>query len=422
MAEPIGALAYGDLILELAELLGVAYYGAAGDEIAQVPTDVYELDRLKRLVNGGIRMFIADAPADGWRWQRPLAEVDLWVDLGVGMPPATAGPNLATAVFSGGATHVTATTASFSTASVGQFLAVRDQGVFAIVSLVSSTEITVAGNRVWQGGAMFSMQPTTGLPTMTIAYNGVGTNLSTITAAAGTFYPSSEGRPLFVADLQVGALTILTYVSDTTIRITDTGGAIATAWGGGARKFSLSAQGIYSLPQNFGGEYCGPITYQAGSNRGVPINWISDLEIRRMRENWNSVSGNPFYAAIRRNNTTNRRWELMVYPNTGGTYRVEFPYIIYFDKLSALTDMHVAGFQHDEGVLAAILAYGEMKGEDMLAGRMDYYRKVALPNSRAIDARSAPRRLGYVGNPRSTTVALRDFRQYFRRPTVGYRQ
>ena len=415
MSEPTVALTYQDLILVVAEQLGIAYYGPNGDQIAQIPVDAYELDRCKRFVQDGIRMFISDAPPDGWRWQRPLAEVDLWVDLGVGMPPATAGPNLATAVFSGGATHITATTASFSAASVGQVIAVRDQGVFTVVSFISPTEITVAGNRVWQGGQMFQLQATTGLPTMTATY-AAGPDLTTIVAAAGTFYASSEGRPLFITDLQVGALTILHYVSDTTITVSGN-----HAWVG-ARTFSLSAQGIYSLPDNFGGEYCGPITYQAGSNRGVPINWISDLEIRRLRENWNSVSGNPYYAAIRRNNTVNRRWELMVYPNTGGTYRVEFPFILYFDKIVNLTDYHVAGVQHDETVKAAALAQAEMQGEDTLAGRMSYYRDIALKNSRMIDARSAPRRLGYVGNPRSTTVALRDFRQYFRRPTVSYRQ
>jgi hypothetical protein len=192
--------------------------------------------------------------------------------------------------------------------------------------------------------------------------------------------------------------------------------------GAAARTYSLTAFGVYSMPQTFGGEYSGEITYVAGSNRGVPINWITELEIRRLRENWNMVSGNPYYAAIRRAaEGQNRRWELLIYPNTGGQYTVEFPYIIYFDKISSLTDVHPAGMQHDETVKAACLAAAEMQGEDQLAGRVNYYRSIALPNSYKIDARSAPRKLGYCGNPRSTTVSLRDFRQYFRRPSVTYR-
>jgi hypothetical protein len=428
MTEPNAALTYGDLILAVAERLGVAFYGANGDQAAQIPdaaTMPYELDRCKRFVQDGIRMFMADAPPNGWRWQRPLAEIDLWQEKGIAMPPGSAGPNLVTSAHLAGTTHVYATSSVFNPSDVGLVLAVRSAGLFTIAAYVSTTEVTLTPGTdwSWQGGNTFVMTDPTGAPTMTIAYNGVGTNLSTITADPGTFYPSTEGKTLFVTDLTSGsAVTLLTYLSNATMEITDTAGAIATAWGASARTFNLSSQGIYALPQNFGGEVAGEITYQAGSNRGVPINWISELEIRRLRENWNSVSGNPYYAAVRRNNDTQRRWDLVIYPNTGGTYRVEFPFIIYFDKISALTDMHVAGFQHDEAVKAAAMAQAELQGEDVMAGSMQYYRTVALPNSYRVDGRSAARRLGYCGNPRSTTVALRDFRQYFRRPSVTYRQ
>jgi hypothetical protein len=210
-------------------------------------------------------------------------------------------------------------------------------------------------------------------------------------------------------------ITLLTYLTDSTMTATGN-----VSWVG-AKTFNLSSQGTYSLPQNFGGEVAGEITYQAGSNRGVPITWTSELELRRLRENWNSVSGNPYYAAVRRNNVYSRRWDLMVYPNTGGTYRVEFPFIIYFDSITNLTDMHVAGFAHDETVKWAAKAQAEMQGEDAMAGAFKYYREIALPNSYRIDARAAQRRLGYNGNPRAVNVALKDFRSFFRRPTVGYR-
>jgi hypothetical protein len=424
MSEPTAALTYGDLIIAVAEQLGVAYYGPNGDQIAQVPTSAYELDRCKRFVQDGIRMFMADAPLTGWRWQRPLAEIDLWPEKGITMPPGSAGPNLVTSAHVAGTTHVYATSAWFSAAMVGQILAVRSIGLFTIATYVSPTEITLTPGTdySWAGGYTFLIHQTAaGDATMTIAYNGVGTDLSTITATAGTFYPSTEGKSLFVTDLSTGVVTLLLYLTDRTMEITDTGGAIATAWGVGTRTFNLSSEGLYALPQDFGGEVAGKITYQAGSNRGVPITWTSELELRRLRENWNSVSGNPYYAAVRRNNTQQRKWDLMVYPNTGGTYRVEFPFIIYFDKITNLTDMHVAGFAHDETVKWAAKSQAEMQGEDAMAGATQYYRKIALQNSYKIDARAASRRLGYNGNPRAVNVALKDFRSYFRRPTVGYR-
>jgi hypothetical protein len=304
---------------------------------------------------------------------------------------------------------------------VGLVLAVRQTGLFTIAGFVSPTEVTLTPGTdySWLGGQTFQVGSPVGYATMTASY-AAGPNLTTLTASPGTFYPSTEGKTLFVTDFAVGgvgtAITLTNYISDTTMTVPGD-----FHWTG-AKTFNLSSQGIYSLPQNFGGEVAGEITYQAGSNRGVPINWISELEIRRLRENWNSVSGNPYYAAVRRNQNDSRRWDLYIYPNTGGTYRVEFPFIIYFDKIVNLTDVHPAGFAHDEAVKAAALAQAEMQGEDTLANRMQYYRQIMLPNSYRIDGRSAARRLGYCGNPRSTTVALRDFRQYFRRPTVNYRQ
>jgi hypothetical protein len=417
VTEPNAALTYGDLILTTAEQLGVAYFGSAGTGVAQVPLDAYELDRVKRFVQDGLRMFMADAPPNGWRWQTPLAQVTLWPEMGIAMPPASAGPTVS-AVFGGGVTTVTATTPYFDASMVGAVLSVRDTGLFTIASVLSDLQVTLTGNKVWQNSHTFLVASTTGQPTMTIAYGG--SNVSTITASAGsTFYQSSEGKLIYALDMTSPA-TIRTYLTDTTVQITDTGGALATAWGATARVFNLSSQGVYALPQTFGGETRGEITYLAGSNRGVPINWTHELEIRRLRENWNSVSGNPYYAAVRLSPQF-RRWELMIYPNTGGIYVVEFPYIIYFDKIVNLTDVHPAGFAHDETVKAACLAQAELQGEDMAAGRMSYYREIALPNSYRIDSRQAPRRLGYVSDARSTTVALRDFRQYFRRPTVTYR-
>ena len=417
MSEPTAALSYGDLILNVAEQLGVAYYGPNGDQAAQVPIDAFTLDKCKRYVQDGIRMFMADSPPNGWRWQRPIAEIDIWQDIGIQMPAGSAGPNLVSSQTIAGTTHVYATSAVFSLANVGQVISVRNLGVFTIAAYVSPTEVTLTPGTdyQWVGAATFAFTTDlTGLPTLTATYDGIS-NTTTITSPTLIFYPSATGTSLFILD-RAGAVPLNNFSSNTQMTVSGN-----YAWAG-AKYFSMFSGGIYMLPENFGGEVAGEITYQAGSNRGVPINWISELEIRRLRENWNSVSGNPYYAAVRRDQTNSRRWNLMIYPNTGGTYRVEFPFIIYFDKIVNLTDVHPAGFAHDETVKAASLAQAEMQGEDQLANRMSYYRQIMLPNSYKIDGRSAARRLGYNGNPRSTTVSLRDFRQYFRRPTVNYRQ
>jgi len=73
MSEPSGATTMSDLVLRVAEKLGIAEYTSAG--LIHVPTDQFNLNLCKRYVNNGIRMFMADAPRKGWRWVRRLMTV-----------------------------------------------------------------------------------------------------------------------------------------------------------------------------------------------------------------------------------------------------------------------------------------------------------------------------------------------------------
>lgn len=73
MAEPDRALTMSDLVLRVADKLGIAEYTSTG--LIHVPTDQFNLNLCKRYVNNGIRMFMADAPRKGWRWMRRLMTV-----------------------------------------------------------------------------------------------------------------------------------------------------------------------------------------------------------------------------------------------------------------------------------------------------------------------------------------------------------
>jgi hypothetical protein len=74
MADPTLSLTFNDLCIRVAEYLGIAYYGATGDEAAQLPTDAHDLDLVKRLVNDGYRRFMADNPL-GWNFLKALTSV-----------------------------------------------------------------------------------------------------------------------------------------------------------------------------------------------------------------------------------------------------------------------------------------------------------------------------------------------------------
>lgn len=312
MSEATSVRTFAQLQTEVAELLGIAYYGVGGNEIAQAPVDTQDAERVKRIVNNGIRMFISDAPASGWNWLNPNAAIVLWSSVAV--------------------------------------------------------DATVTATGVYDGSAY-----------------------TTITATESVFYETMELHDLTITD--VGTYEIVSYVSSTQVKVA---GDHAFA----AKTFSVTADGNYTLPSSFTGEYTGRITYAASSGTGTRIDWTDTVTIRQRRTISGTTSGTPCLATVRKM-ATNRRWELMVYPIAGADYTVEFPYNIQFDLLSAATDLHPAGAKFDEAILAACLARAEMDGAELAPGRIDYYRQVALPNAYRLDARSRPRNLGKMSMGRS---------------------
>ncbi|MBE3134086.1 MAG: hypothetical protein IMZ55_11470, partial [Acidobacteria bacterium] len=134
---------FGGLVLRLAEALGVAYYGAAGTTVAAVPVDVHDLDRCKRIVNAGVRMYLADAPMAGWRWANPVASVSLWPDVA----------EVATSTITGVHTSFTTMTATvaagtipFYPSMVNKTLELATTGDVTIAGYTSATKVTVTGD------------------------------------------------------------------------------------------------------------------------------------------------------------------------------------------------------------------------------------------------------------------------------------
>ena len=72
-AEPSNARTMSDLMLRVAEKLGIAEYRSTGQ--LHIPVDQYNFNLCKRYVTNGISMFMADSPPKGWRWMRRLMSV-----------------------------------------------------------------------------------------------------------------------------------------------------------------------------------------------------------------------------------------------------------------------------------------------------------------------------------------------------------
>lgn len=341
-SEPTSILTFEDLIIEFARRAGITYYGEDGDEKAQIPINVHDLDECKRHVNNAIRMFFGDAPPEGWRFQQAVASIDIWGDID------TDSSNLAT---SGG-------------------------------------------------------------------YNQTD-NVTVINVTSAAFYETMEGHTIALTG--VGDFTIKTYVSSTQIKVTGDASSAGTA----GVTFSMTSTGNFTLPRTFAGQYGGIITYESDTNQGVSIEWTSEANIRRWRENITDETGDPFWAAVRIMNSTfdgRRRWELVLYPQPDEALTVEFPYDLHFDKLVDVSETPLIPFSHDETLRAAVLAIYEKDVENVLGSDWDYYQ-AQLQNSYRINARSVPRKLGYFGNP--TPVGGGSAIDYFRnklydRPNVTY--
>ncbi len=393
------ALSYTELVAHLASQLGVAFYGAAGDEVAQAPEDVYTLAMVKNYVNGGFRMLLGDAPPEGWRFQQPVASVVLW--------PTSAGLADGAPVFGDPSSTVTVHTNMFRDSMVGHDLAFH---VISTADGAPTYDSTTDVSTVNVDDAIFNA----GMVGQKIAFTATQ-NTYTIIGYTDTTTVLVEGDASGEADADIVAAVhnyVIESVTSVLIAVV-TGDASGESDGA---TVDITADGNYTLPSTFGGEYLGPITYAAGTNVGGPIAWTSEGRIREYRQNVDSQTGNPTEAAIRKSSTA-RQWELMVHMIPGAERTVEFPYELYFTAMSATGDLHPAGAHYDETVLAACEGYAEMKGEDKLAGRMQYYKESALPAAHRRNARSAPKRLGNLLD-RTPRERGSNWRNYVTRPDV----
>lgn len=248
------------------------------------------------------------------------------------------------------------------------------------------------------------------------AYDAL-TGKTLLTNGEDAFYESMEGKPLV---LESGTYTIVDYVSPTQIRVAgDASAAVGEGW-------SVTPDGNYTLPRSFGGQFTGAITFAAGTNRGLNLEWCDEAVIRQWREDITDETGDPYLAAVRvmASGTPRRRWELCLYPKPDEALTVEFPYHLSFDSLVDLDEVPPTPFSHDETIRAACLAVAERDEDDTPGPDWDYYRNVALPNSHKIDAMSAPRRLGYFGDPSTAGVrgsGIQTFRNLmYQRPRVTF--
>jgi len=423
MAEPSSRLTFADLIQRVARKAGIAYYGSTGAEKAMVPIDVYNLELCKDIVGDAIRMFISDAPARGWRWQRRIISVVLSSVRITGTADAADSDSLTDAVLE----------TTYDTDD--------DLNDYYIYILTGT------------GAGSFA-------------------KIEDYTADGGVIdICNDEWLDQYGNSPPVDDVTANDPDADSTYAIT----SVETVGGDIAR---------YPLAEDFSGEYTGRIDYAANTAHGTVIDWCDESLIRAKRS-VNVISGYPRLAAIRplepaisdlEDGSAKRRFELILDPEPSAGDTLQFPYNLTFDKLDLetgkatagtgadnLTDsartegddyfngwkieiisatgkgswaivsdyasgkfdivdddwlkadgktggthpaadsiyvvapvnnVHPAGLRFDESILAACMARLEMDSDELQEGLEQRYMQKAIPLAHKIDARSAPRTLG----------------------------
>jgi hypothetical protein len=156
----------------------------------------------------------------------------------------------------------------------------------------------------------------------------------------------------------------------------------------------------YDLPDGSYGDALEPWTFAASTGPRWSIQQVDEAMIRRL-QSAGDVSGDPVYAAVRPKavdaTSTTARWEVVFWPTPSAVLTVSARMRLFPDALSADTDHSVAGFQHDQTILAAALAAAELARNDTIGIHEKTYQQ-RLMDSIRIDQAVAPRRMGGYGD------------------------
>jgi len=410
--EATSRLTIYDLVKEIALAAEIAYYGTTGNEAAMAPTDPHDLDRCLRVLNHGIRDFIAKAPPHGWHWRNRLMEVDL-----VRGYTGTATAGTATSLTDSGIAgdydddyfndyvlRITAGTGLDEYATITDYTGAT--GVFEFTAGLSgnSTPDTTSEYRICRSAQVVDSDPAryllsqdfqgeyTGEITFRAASNACGIEWTsereisrsregTVRTGDAPFlaavYPNSTKRrwELIVDPEPTDEHTIVFPYKASFDALTL---VVGTANAGGATSLTdADLAGLY------------------------PDDYFNGQTIRIM-----SGTGKTSYAVVTDYTGATGVFAVAdwLYQNgaAGGTDPGDDS-VYYVDA----GEVHPAGMQFDFAIVSACLAQTELEFTDVKRGYMDKFLNVDLPSAWAIDGRSRPHKLGKMrsgGEPRATFV------------------
>ncbi|MEN6534478.1 MAG: hypothetical protein ABFD89_12490 [Bryobacteraceae bacterium] len=400
-----------DLVLEVALAAENGYYGTTGQEAEMIPIDPVDLARCLRVVNNGIRDFIARAPVEGWRWRDRLMEVDL-----VRSYTGTASAANATSItdgdiagdyaddyFNGYVLRITAGTGIDEYATVADYTGAT--GVFTFAALSGgTTPDTTSEYRICRSTQVIDSDPARYLLTQDFQ----GEYTGAITFAAGSeacgIEWSSEAQLRKAREMQVNG--------------NDAPFLAALLPSATKRRWELIVDPeptnehtvVFPYKASFDA-----LTLVAGTANAGGATSLTDADIAGLypEDHFNGKN-------IRILSGTGKTSYAVCTDYTGATGVFTVADWLYQSGAAGGTDpasgsvyvvdageVHPAGMQFDFAIRAACLAAAEEEFTDVKRGFTEKYLQNDLPMAHAIDGRSAPKKLGVMrGQSQAGTTAV----------------
>jgi len=224
--------------------------------------------------------------------------------------------------------------------------------------------------------------------------DGNGTTTVDFDSDSDTCYATMVGRTLSVTD---GEDYTITGYTDADTLVVD-----STTEGEDADAACTIASGDYRMPNDFGG-IDGVITASADDNVFEQIMVVSEQQIRHLRMQSTSRTGQPVYAAIRPvsagDQTAAQKWDMLLWPEPDASYTLTFRYFVLPNKL--LTGAEEYGWgdaKFSETLLEGCLAVAEERYRPDEGTHRQRYAEL-LADSVQLDSQTVvPEFLGYNAN------------------------
>jgi hypothetical protein len=405
MAEPTSILTFYDLILRTAELAGVAYYGASGDQRAIIPVDIYNFDKCKRVVNSAVRMFIANAPENGWRWKKRIMSVTF----GSVETTGTVDSGNSTTLVDDALESIYDTDDDIN----GYYVYDITAGIYALI-----TDYTASGGTVTVAGWLdFDGASSTSTPSASDSY--AITDVQTVEGDKARYLLSEDfgsimGKLTFAKSSSRGHL--LEWRNEAEIRArreitVNTGYPLVAA----VRRYrnqrrweiildpSPTATDTILFPYEVGFD---ELLMECGIGNAGDTTSITDADLANLYPDdyfngWTirliDGTGAFSYAPVTDYTGSSGKFDVADWLERSGAAAGTDPGATTAYYVEPAYNKHPAGLLFDDVVLSACKAQTEMEFDDVQAGYVEKFYKVDLPLAHAADKRSAPRTLGKMG-------------------------